>query len=326
MKKLIHITKESGIPLIGLLQVGLIDRGTNLIQVRPTTVCNLSCIFCSTDAGPNSKVHNINYEVELDYLVEWLQEVVKFKGEGVEANIDSVGEVMTYPKIINLVSKISEIKGVSKISMQTNGNLLTKEKVDALEKAGLNHINLSINALDKELAKKLSGTLSYDLDSIIEIARYISKSKIDLLIAPVWIPKINDEEIVKLIKFAKELNCRIGIQKYEVYRYSRKAKGAKKINWWKFYKQLSEWEKEIGVKLKIGPSDFSIEKRKRLPKTFNKNDKVMVEIRAEGWLRDEMIGVADNRGVTIVNCKANIGDKIRVKILEDKNNLYIAEP
>jgi uncharacterized Fe-S cluster-containing radical SAM superfamily enzyme len=40
------------IPLVGHIAFGVIDRGTNIIQVRPTSLCNLNCIFCSVDAGP----------------------------------------------------------------------------------------------------------------------------------------------------------------------------------------------------------------------------------------------------------------------------------
>ena len=54
-RPLIRVTYESGIPLIGCIAFGLIDRGTNLIQIRPFTGCPLSCIFCSVDAGPRSR-------------------------------------------------------------------------------------------------------------------------------------------------------------------------------------------------------------------------------------------------------------------------------
>ncbi|MFX1453638.1 MAG: hypothetical protein ACFFCM_22600, partial [Promethearchaeota archaeon] len=54
-RKLIYITKESRIPLIGSIYFGIIDRNTNLIQVRPLTGCLLNCPFCSVDEGRLSK-------------------------------------------------------------------------------------------------------------------------------------------------------------------------------------------------------------------------------------------------------------------------------
>ena len=61
---LIKIDEASGIPLIGLLHIGVIDRGSNLLQVRTSTACNKSCTFCSTDAGPYAKVKKRNIVVD----------------------------------------------------------------------------------------------------------------------------------------------------------------------------------------------------------------------------------------------------------------------
>jgi uncharacterized Fe-S cluster-containing radical SAM superfamily enzyme len=41
-----RITRSPGLPLIGSLYFGIIDRGTNLLQVRPNCSCNISCPIC----------------------------------------------------------------------------------------------------------------------------------------------------------------------------------------------------------------------------------------------------------------------------------------
>ena len=88
---LFKITRESGIPLLGGLYFGIIDRGTNLLQVRASSGCNLNCPFCSVDAGPNTKTRVTIYDVELDYLLDWVKEVIKFKNrEDIEIHLDSV--------------------------------------------------------------------------------------------------------------------------------------------------------------------------------------------------------------------------------------------
>ncbi len=62
MQKIINVGSE--IPLIGTIMFGLIDRGTNLIQVRPTSLCNLNCPYCSVDSGEESKTRVSAYVVE----------------------------------------------------------------------------------------------------------------------------------------------------------------------------------------------------------------------------------------------------------------------
>jgi len=325
MKQFVKITEESGIPLIGTIMFGIIDRGTNLLQIRPTTVCPLNCPFCSTDSGKYSKTRQADYEVELEYLLKWVKEVVAFKNMPVEANIDSVGEPMSYPKIIELIKELTVIKGIYRVSMQTDGLLLTKENIDAMDKAGLYRLNLSMHSLDEKKAKLLTGTETYNIKKIIELARYIAQhTKIELIIAPVWIPNINDKDIEEIIKFAKSIGAKLGIQKYEIYKYSRKMKGAKQDNWWKFYRKLEQLEKDYKVQLKLSKKDFNIIPTERIPTKLDVGDRVKARIVAPGWMKCQMIGVANSRCITVNNCTAEIGNTVNIKIIENKNNIYIA--
>ncbi len=324
MKKQIFVDEKSGIPLVGCIMFGIIDRGTNLLQIRPNTACNLNCIFCSTDSGVNSIYHKTDYVVEVDYLLKWVKEIVEFKGKGVEANIDSVGEPMIYYKIFELIKGLKKIDGINFVSMQTNGTLIDSNALKKLEEVGLDRINLSLHSLDNDKAKNLSGCKEYNVNKVKKLAEQIAKSKIELIIAPVLIPKINDKDIEDLIEFSKKLNCKIGIQKYEIYRYSRKVKGVKAVNYWKFYKKLGELEKKYNVRLKMGPSDFDIEKRKRLPKVLSKGDKIVVDIKADGWLEGQKLGVFKDRCISVNNCKEEL-KRAKIRILEDKNNIYIGE-
>jgi len=323
--KIFKITPEKQIPLIGCIAFGIVDRGTNLLQVRPTSICNLNCPFCSTDSGSETRLHQTEYEVDINYLLKWLKELCEFKGPGIEIHIDSVGEPLIYPNIIDLIKKCKNLPNVEKISMQTNGTLLTKEKIKQLEHY-INRINLSIHTLNPEQAKILSGRCNYDLKHILNMAEEISKSKINLLIAPVWLPNHNDQGILDIIKLAKKLKAQLGIQKYEVYKYSRKLKGTKKITFWKFYKQLEKWEKQYNLKLKLKKQDFNTFPALRYPIVLKKQEKIIAKIKAPGWQKGQMIAVAKNRCITINNCKNKINDKINIKITDNKNNIYLATP
>ena len=77
--------------------------------------------------------------------------------------------------------------------------------------------------------------------------------------------------------------------------------------------------------MKLGPRDFGIEKAKRIPKIFKKGDKIQVDIVCEGWFNGDLVGVCKNRCVTVKDRKANIGDRINVRIIDDKNEIYLAK-
>ena len=50
-RKTVYIHQNSGIPLIGTNDFGIVDRNTNCIEIKPLTGCNLNCIYCSVDEG-----------------------------------------------------------------------------------------------------------------------------------------------------------------------------------------------------------------------------------------------------------------------------------
>lgn len=328
----VKITRETDIPLMGSLYFGVIDRGTSLLQIRPSCGCNINCSFCSVDAGPHSKTRASSYEVEREYLVEAVREIAGFKGPGVECHIDSPGEPLMYSPFTELVADLRTIEEVKTISVQTNGTLLNPDKIAALESAGLDRINLSLHALDPDLARTLAGVDWFDVNAVIQTAKDITASKIDLLIAPVYLPGINDDEIPKLIRLAKEIGAGkrfppLGIQKFEHYRYGRSPKGVKAQSWWQFYnRSIKPWEDEAGIPLRLDPGrDFATRRQQFVPLTMQKGDKVTVEVRAPGWIHGEMLGVANNRVVSIYNCPKQSG-QVRVKIMATKHNIYTGMP
>ena len=129
----------------------------------------------------------------------------------------------------------------------------------------------------------------------------------------------------EIIEFSKSIRAKIGIQKYEIYRYSRKMKGAKADNWWKLYRKLSLLEKKHGVQLRLSKKDFDIFPAERIPTKMEVGKKVNAKVVAPGWINGQMIAVANHRCITVNDCSAETGKTINIKILENKNNIYVAE-
>ncbi len=325
-RELVYVTRESGIPLLGHAAFGLIDRGTNLIQVRPITGCNLNCVFCSVDEGRKSRTRITDYIVEPDYLIEEFAKVAGFKGDGVEAHIDGQGEPTLYPYMDELLEGLRKVKEVRVISMQTNGVLLSEEKIERWEKY-LDRINLSISTLDERKAEFIYGC-RYPLKRVIEIAKAIAESKIDLLIAPVWLPGVNDEDMEKLIEFALEIGAGkrwppIGIQKYIPYKFGRKPK-VDVMSFREFYERLRRLEEEYGVKLILRPEDFGIEKRPRIPHPIKKGDVLKARIVANGRVKGEKIVVVKGRVVTVLT-ERKVGEFVRFEIVRDHDGIFLAK-
>ena len=320
-----------GTPLMGAVTFGLIDRGTNVIQVRPSTSCPLNCIFCSTDAGPCSRRRRAEYVVKLDHMMEWLRELVKVKGDGVEVHIDTVGDPFTYPRLVELVQEITELEEIRIVSMQTHGHLMNERILGELAEAGLSRINLSVDALDPELAKKLSGTKEYDVEKVIANIRYVfENTSIDVLLAPVWVHPLNDSELEGLIALAKDIGAGrrsppLGIQKCEFQRFGRRTKEMRHVTWYAFYRYLRELEKKTGMKLVIRASDFGIKPARTVEAPFRVGEKLMVRVVGPGWLRGESLAVTrDMRwAVTVVGEELPAGEEVRVRLLRTKDSILV---
>ncbi|MBU2561424.1 MAG: radical SAM protein [Nanoarchaeota archaeon] len=321
----VYIHQNSGIPLIGTLYFGIVDRGTNILEVKPVTGCNIDCPFCSVDAGRSSG-RLVDFVVEDSYLVSETRKVVDYKqevGEGAEVKIDvfvnTHGEPLLYADIVDLVKGIRAIKHVSTISIITNGTLLTKMLVDDLISAGLTQLNVSLNAIDPAKAKELAGSEGHDVNNVIDMCCYVA-DKLKLVIAPVWIKGVNDDDIPKLISFAKGIGAEVGIQNYLVHKKGRKM--SKQVGWEDFYAQLEEWERQTGMDLKA--KEHTLFKTRPLEKPFRKGDTVKAEIVCPGRIKDEMLAVAGGRAISVVKCFKKKG-MVKLKILRDKDNVFVGE-
>ena len=209
MAKLIKLQED--VPLLGLLHIGIIDRGSTLLQVRSTTVCNMRCQFCSTAANDN-KVHPYNFQVTPNHINTWIDEAIRLKKNNVtEINIDSVGEPTADKDVHKIIEHVKTVPSIQTVSMQTNGTLLTKQKINQYNDARLDRLNISIHSLDEKQSKELFGNETYSITKIHEALEYLKETNIKVNITPVWLPQINEKEIPKLIQISKDINATIAI-------------------------------------------------------------------------------------------------------------------
>ena len=230
-KETIFINEELGLPLIGCNEFGLIDRGTNIIEVKPVTGCNLGCVFCSISEGPNDKKDLL---VDLDFLVQEFRVLASIKKLPVEANIGPQGEPLLYPKIVELVRELKNVSNVEVVSINTNGLLLSESLIDSLFEAGLSRFNLSLHSLNVNKASELAGAF-YDVERIKKLIKYC-EGKIDVMLTPLFIPSLN-EDLDELFLFAKNIKNTfspvLGVQNYLNYKQGRNVVG--QAEWDVFY-------------------------------------------------------------------------------------------
>ncbi|MBI2144224.1 radical SAM protein [Candidatus Woesearchaeota archaeon] len=322
-KRTLYVHRYSGIPLIGNTSFGIIDRNTSMIEVRPITGCNMNCIFCSVDEGLSSRKTS-DVVVEEEYLAAEVKKLVKLKGCDCSIIINAQGEPVLYKPLPKLVKDLKAIAAVKTVTLITNGTLLTEKLIDELADAGLTRINISLNAIEPKVARVMEGHGGYDVEKVKKMAAYASKTAIRVTLAPVIVKGYNDEEMERIVKFAKETGAETAMQSYLPYKRGRNPKGAEQMPWQEFYEQLQQLERQYDSKLVFAAADYSITKTKPLPKPFRKGQTAKAVVVAEGRYPREYIAAAMERIITLPNCEKQLkpNDAVKVKIVSDKHNIF----
>ncbi len=327
-KKVLFIDEFSEIPLVGSNEFGIVDRNTNIIELKPLTGCNFNCIYCSVDEGKNNKISDIL--IDPFYLASESAKIAANKTHPVEFNIGPHGEPLLYPFMVDLIKELRKIPNCDVISVNTNGSILSKELLDSLKDAGLSRINLSLNSLDKKVLDKLSA-VDYPLAHILSMIDYANEIGLPVLIAPLVIPTINDdpvrdiEPLVKLAKTIKSPYPTIGFQKFLEYKGGRNP--VKEVSFDSFFSLLKPFEEKYDLVLtpRTNYNPFNIFEDTKLEKPFKKGSVVKARIVSFGRVPSEKIVVAGDRVITVRGLFKESGF-VTVKIIRDKHNIFLAVP
>ncbi|MBC7189589.1 GTP 3',8-cyclase MoaA, partial [Candidatus Aerophobetes bacterium] len=167
------------------------------LRVSLTDRCNFSCIYCV----PEKKVRMLKKEQLLSF--EEITSLVKILSPwGLDKVRLTGGEPLLRKDITLLVRMLSEIKNIKQITLTTNGFLL-EDMAQDLKKAGLSRVNVSLDSLNREKFKKITGC-----DALIQVLRGIEAVKKAGLepvkINTVVLKNINDDEVTEFVRFALE--------------------------------------------------------------------------------------------------------------------------
>jgi cyclic pyranopterin phosphate synthase len=118
------------------------ERNINYLRISVTDRCNLRCSYCMPEEGIKLLSHS-------DILT--FDEITNFTRVAVNNGVSKVritgGEPLVRKGITALVRMISDIGGITDLSMTTNGILL-KEFAHELKAAGLHRVNISLDTID----------------------------------------------------------------------------------------------------------------------------------------------------------------------------------
>lgn len=147
---------------LGLVAKGLLSTD-HVVQAHivPIRRCNLDCGYCN-------EYDDYSKEVPLDTMLERVRHLGRL---GATLITISGGEPLLHTGITKIIAEIHKTGAIA--GMITNGFLLSKDVIQKLNEAGLDHLQISIdNVLPDEVSKKSLKTLDQRLQWLAEYALF----------------------------------------------------------------------------------------------------------------------------------------------------------
>jgi MoaA/NifB/PqqE/SkfB family radical SAM enzyme len=132
-----------------------------MAQIVPMRFCNLSCAYCNEYDKVSAPVPLEEMLRRIDHLARLGTSIITISG----------GEPFTHPDLDAIIRRIRHHRRLAGII--TNGYLLTPERIERLNRAGLDHMQISIdNVQPDEISKKSLKVLDKKLEFLSEFAEF----------------------------------------------------------------------------------------------------------------------------------------------------------
>ena len=160
-----------------------------------TYACPLQCPYCANPLEYEKYKNELSTE-------EWVRVLTEARKMGAVQLGFSGGEPLVRKDLPILVEKARELGYYT--NLITSGYNLTEEKIISLKEAGLDHIQISIQASSEELNDYIAGTESFQEKK--EVARLIKKQGYPMVLCVV-IHRLNIHQMEDILEMAIELGA-----------------------------------------------------------------------------------------------------------------------
>ncbi len=142
-------------------------RWPDIVQIESTNLCNAKCVFC-----PRDEMHRRQGVMDFDLFRKVVDECAAL---GItHVRVHNYGEPFLDRQLVEKV-RYAKSKGIAEVGMISNGSLITEELARGMLEAGLDAINISVDASGKEVFESTRLHLKYD--DVINNVRTIARLK-----------------------------------------------------------------------------------------------------------------------------------------------------
>ncbi len=130
-------------------------RWPDIVQIESTNLCNAKCVFC-----PRDEMHRRQGVMDMDLFRKIVDECVTL---GItHVRVHNYGEPFLDKQLVEKVRYAKE-RGIGEVGMISNGSLISEDIAQGMIDAGLDAINISVDASGKEVFESTRLNLDYDV-------------------------------------------------------------------------------------------------------------------------------------------------------------------
>jgi cyclic pyranopterin phosphate synthase len=171
-------------------------RKIDYVRLAVTDRCNLRCLYCMPEEGINyvKREQLLSYE-EMTRLMYLLAKM------GIKKVRITGGEPFLRKDMMHFLETLSQIEGIEKINITTNGTL-TAPLIPKLKEMGIGTINLSLDTLDKERFFKITRRDQYEqvMETFDALLEHGIKTKINAVV----MEGQNIEDIIPMVALTQK--------------------------------------------------------------------------------------------------------------------------
>lgn len=167
------------------------------LRISVTDRCNIRCFYCMP-------LENVRFKPRDELLTfEEMTRLVRVAaGHGINKLRLTGGEPLVRSNLSQLIRMLKEVAGIQEIALTTNGILLPEHASD-LKSAGLDRLNISLDAISEEMFERI--TRRQGVQKVFAgIAAAQAAGFQNVRLNAVAIKNLTESEIVPLANFARE--------------------------------------------------------------------------------------------------------------------------
>jgi hypothetical protein len=177
-----------------------------IVQIEATNICNAKCVFC-----PRDDMHRKQGIMSFELFKKIVDECAEL---GItHVRMHNYGEAFLDRNLVDKV-RYAKQRGIKEVGAISNGSLLTEHVARGMIEAGLDAINISVDASGKETFESTRVGLNYDkvianIERLVRLRKEAGKRRPKLILS--FVRQNNDADEQAFIEHWKQIADKIHV-------------------------------------------------------------------------------------------------------------------